>query len=142
MLLLEQGLGGPTARSSWKIRQNGVWEARRLAGFFDWNTHFVVFTGGVERGLGGLTDRSSKKIRQNGGWEARQLDQTGAFTPTPPPAAVSLLCFLLQQDLHSDLILSSLQLVLCCVVAVKRLPVHHHSADYIFSGLLGSLGSF
>ena len=28
--------------------------------------------------------------------------------------------------------LSSLQLVLCRVVAVKRLPVHHHSADYIF----------
>ena len=32
----EQGLGGPTARSSWKIRQNGGWEARRLdlAGLF------------------------------------------------------------------------------------------------------------
>ena len=60
MLLLEQGLEGPTARSSWKIRQNGGWEALRLAGFFfDWNTHFVVFSGGVERGLGGLTARSS-----------------------------------------------------------------------------------
>ena len=51
--LLEQELGGPTARSSRKIRQNGGWETRRLAGFFDWNTHFVVFSGGVERRLGG-----------------------------------------------------------------------------------------
>ena len=31
---LEQGLGGPTARSSWKIRKNGGWEARRFAVFF------------------------------------------------------------------------------------------------------------
>ena len=54
---------------------------------------------------------------------------------------VSLVCFLLQEVLHSELILSSLQLLLCRVVAVKRLPVHH-SADYIFSGPLGSLGSF
>ena len=38
--------------------------------------------------------------------------------------------------------LCSLQLVLCRVAAVKRLPVHHDSADYIFSGPLGSLGSF
>ena len=44
-------------------------------------------------------------------------------------------------DLHSDLILSSLQLVECRVAAVKRLPVHHHSADHIFSGPLGPLGS-
>ena len=42
----------------------------------------------------------------------------------------------LTEDLHSELILSSLQLVLCCVGAVKHLPVHHHSADYIFSGAL------
>ena len=53
------------------------------------------------------------------------------------------------KDLHSELLLSSLQLVLCSVVAVKGLPVHHHSADYIFSGAdyifsgpLGLLGSF
>ena len=46
----EQGLGGPTARSSWNNCQNGGWGARRLAGFLDWNTHFVVFSGGVERG--------------------------------------------------------------------------------------------
>ena len=32
--------------------------------------------------------------------------------------------------------------MLCRVAAVKRLPVHHHSADYILSGPLGSLGSF
>ena len=43
--------------------------------------------------------------------------------------------------LHSEFILPSLQLV-CCVAAVKRLPEHHPSADYIFSGHLGSLGSF
>ena len=55
---------------------------------------------------------------------------------------VSSMCSLLPEDLHSDLILSSLQLVLCRVAAVKHLPVHHHSADYIFSGPLGSLGSF
>ena len=48
---------------------------------------------------------------------------------------------LLPKDLHSELILSSLQLVLCHVAAVKRLPVHYHSADYIFSGPLGSLDS-
>ena len=54
----------------------------------------------------------------------------------------TLMCSLLQKDRHSELILSSLQLVLCRVAAVKRLPVHHHIADYIFSGPLGSLGSF
>ena len=32
--------------------------------------------------------------------------------------------------------------MLCSVAAVKRLPIHHHSAEYIFSGPLGSLGSF
>ena len=45
---------------------------------------------------------------------------------------VSLICSLLPKDLHSELILSSLQLMLCRVAAVKRLPVYHHSADYIF----------
>ena len=54
---------------------------------------------------------------------------------------VSLMWSLLPKDPHSILILSSLQLVLCRVVAVKRLPVHHHSADHIFSGPLGSSGS-
>ena len=38
--------------------------------------------------------------------------------------------------------LSLLQLVLCRVAAEKRLPVHHHSADYIFSGPLWSFSSF
>ena len=57
---------------------------------------------------------------------------------------VSLMCYFLPGDLHSKLILSSLQLVLCHVRAVKRLPVHHHSADYIFwifglTGLILSL---
>ena len=35
-------------------------------------------------------------------------------------------------DLHSELILSSLQLLLCRVGTVKRLRVHDHSAYYIF----------
>ena len=47
---------------------------------------------------------------------------------------VSLVCSLLPEDLLSILILSSLPLALCHVAAVKRLPVHHHSAEYIFSG--------
>ena len=55
---------------------------------------------------------------------------------------VSLMCSLLPEDLHVELILSSLQLVLCRVAAVKRLAVHHHSVDYLFSGPLGSLCSF
>ena len=77
------GTGAGTARSSWKIRQNGGWEAQRLAAFFDWNTQFVVFSGRVEQGLGGLMARSSWKIRQNGAWEARRLDLAGLFTPHP-----------------------------------------------------------
>ena len=79
----EQGLGGQAARSSWKICQKGGWKARRLAVFFDWNTHFVVFSGGVQQGLGGLTARSSWKIRQNRGWEAQRLDLAGLFIPPP-----------------------------------------------------------
>ena len=43
------------------------------------------------------------------------------------------LFFLLPEDLHSEHILFSLQLVLHLVAAVKRLPVHHHSADYYIS---------
>ena len=50
---------------------------------------------------------------------------------------VYLMCSLLQEYLHSELILYSLQLVLCRVAAVKRLPINHYSADYIFSGPLG-----
>ena len=45
---------------------------------------------------------------------------------------VSLICSLFPGDLYSELFLSSMQLVLCRVAAVKRLPVHHHSAGYIF----------
>ena len=45
---------------------------------------------------------------------------------------VSLICSLLPEDLQSELILSSLQLVLCRLSAVKCLPVHNHSADYVF----------
>ena len=50
----------------------------------------------------------------------------------------SLKCSLLSEDFVSELILSSLQLVLCRVAAVKSLPV----LDLISSGPLGSLGSF
>ena len=42
------------------------------------------------------------------------------------------MCSLLPEDLHSELNLSLLQLVLCRVAAVKRLPIHQYSADYIF----------
>ena len=42
-------------------------------------------------------------------------------------------CFSLHPvDLYSELILSSLQLLLCRVGTVKRLRVHDHNADYIF----------
>ena len=54
---------------------------------------------------------------------------------------VSLICSLLPEDLYSELILSSLQLGLCHVAAVKRLPVYPHNAYCILSGALGSLGS-
>lgn len=40
--------------------------------------------------------------------------------------------FLLPKDLHPDLIISLLQLVLCRVVAVERLHICHHSVDYVF----------
>ena len=102
---LEQGLGGPTARSSWKIRKNGGWEARRFAVFSDWNTHFVVFSGGVERGLGGLTARSNWKIRQNGGWEARRSSIAGALAL---PAAQ----FYLISPLQFAVILHAIQSIL------------------------------
>ena len=46
---------------------------------------------------------------------------------------------LLSKDLNSELIISLLQLVLCRVVGVKRVPIHHYSADYIFwsFGIIG-----
>ena len=51
----------------------------------------------------------------------------------------SLMCSLLPENLHSELILSSLRLVLSHVTAVKHLPVLQHSADYIFwsFGIIG-----
>ena len=48
--------------------------------------------------------------------------------------------FLVPEDLHSEFLLSLLQLVLCSVAA-RTSHVHHHSAEYIFCGPLGSLGS-
>ena len=54
------------------------------------------------------------------------------------PIFVSLIYSLLPEDLNSGLILSSLQLVLCCVAVVKRLSVHI-IVQIIFSGPLGSL---
>ena len=54
---------------------------------------------------------------------------------------VSLICSLLPENLHSELILSSLQLMLCRVAAVKRLSVYHHNQCrlYIFwsFGIIG-----
>ena len=52
---------------------------------------------------------------------------------------VTLMYTLLPEDLHLEFILSSLQLVLCRVVAVKRLAIYHYGADYIFSGPTGSV---
>ena len=45
---------------------------------------------------------------------------------------LSMMCSLLPEYLPSEFILSSLQLVLCHVVAENVYP--HHSADIIFSG--------
>ena len=45
---------------------------------------------------------------------------------------VFLMRSLLPEELHSELISSSLQLVFCSVAAVKGLPVHHNSGDYSF----------
>ena len=47
------------------------------------------------------------------------------------------MCPLLPEDLHSDLTLSLLHMVFGRVAAVKQLPVHHLSADYIFPGSFG-----
>ena len=57
-----------------------------------------------------------------------------SLSKTKSAIFISLMYSLLPKDLLSELILSSLQLVLCHMAAVKCLPVHHHSADYIFSG--------
>ena len=62
------------------------------------------------------------------------------LSKTEPAIFVSLMCSLLPKDLSSELILSSLQQVLCRVAAVKRLSVHHHSADYIFFRSFGIIG--
>ena len=50
---------------------------------------------------------------------------------------VAFICSLLPKGLHSELILSSLQLVLCLLAAIKRLSAYNHSADYIFSDPFG-----
>ena len=63
-----------------------------------------------------------------------QLLHLNRLNKTESAIFVSLMCSLLSEDLHSELILASLQLVLCLVAAVKRVPVWHHNADYIFSG--------
>ena len=59
---------------------------------------------------------------------------------TEPAIFLSLMCSLLPEDLHSELILSSLHLALCRVAFVECLPVHHHSAGYIFSCPFGITG--
>ena len=91
--------GIPTS-SYFLAASNMGWEARRpdlarkfarmgagrlggLRVLIDWNTHFVVFSGGFEQGLGGSAARCSWKTRKNGGWEARRLDPAGMITPPP-----------------------------------------------------------
>ena len=49
------------------------------------------------------------------------------------------MCSLLPEELNSEHILYSVQLVVCRVAVVKSLPVHHHIAVYILSDTLGSL---
>ena len=78
-------------RGWWAVPGPGAYTCHRVHSaffrriFFDWNTHFVVFSGSVEQGLGGPTARSSWKIRQNGGWEARRLDPVGMIIPPAAP---------------------------------------------------------
>ena len=55
---------------------------------------------------------------------------------------VSLMYSLLPEGLHSELFFISIAAGIVPYGAVKRLSVHHHSADYIFFGPLESLGSF
>ena len=64
----------------------------------------------------------------------RYITAVHRINRTEPAIFVSLMCSLFPEDFHSDLILSSLQLVVRRVAAVKRLPVYYHSADYIFWG--------
>ena len=47
---------------------------------------------------------------------------------------------MLPENLKSERILISLQLMLCRKAAVKCLHVYHLSADYIFSGPFGIIG--
>ena len=47
-------------------RENGGWEARRLMGFFDWNTHFVVFFWRRRTGAG-RPDLAGKFARMGAG---------------------------------------------------------------------------
>ena len=70
------------------------------------------------------------------------MSSVNSLNETESAIVVSLMCFLHPEQLHSELVLSSLQLVLCRVATVNRLPVHRQSADYIFSDPLGSLGLF
>ena len=66
------------------------------------------------------------------------------FNTTESSIFISSLCSLLPKDLTTQKSLSLLVLVLCRVAVVKRLPVHHHSADYIFwsFGIVGFILSY
>ena len=88
-------------------------------------------------GVSGTENRVSLKLRLAGVGSVAPLH----YNKTESAICFSLMCFLLPADLHSELILSSLQLVLCHVAGVKRLSLHLHSVDYIFSCPLGSFGS-
>ena len=60
-----------------------------------------------------------------------QFKEMNRLSKTEFAIFISLIKSLLPKDLTNQN-LSSLQLMLCRVAAVKRLPVHHDSADYIF----------
>ena len=69
----------------------------------------------------------------------RLLLDMNRFNKTMSAIFISLMCSLLSEELNF-LGKSSLQLVLCHVVDLEYLPIHHQSTDYIFSGQLACSG--
>ena len=85
--------------------------------------------------------RTAKTLRRHGKCCIITLLHINKFNKTETVIFVSLTCSMLPEAVHSELVLSSLQLVLCRVAALKYLPVHHYYylADYIFwsFGIIG-----
>ena len=75
---------------------------------------------------------SVNRFRRRGHCCTITLLHINKFNEIQSAIFVSLICFLLPENLLSEGILSSLQLVLCRLAAVKRLPVHHNNAGYFF----------